>query len=367
MTSGFRLGRRAVVPVLPETPQVPGRPIRRPTGSCSAQRSGQDQHQRQDRSTDHANLLLSSSWRRFDGLPLAVSVMMRPWTTTSSSTPAAAPAWSASASTSSTGRIRRPYGERRAPSAGREADLRFDRDGGWCGPAAQARHGTAGPARIGGSRLRAATDRRRAGRALPGARRDAALARSERVDARTVERPRPVLNLFAYTGLATLALARAGAAVAHVDAARPAVAWARRNAALNGLADRPIRWLVDDAACFRRARDPARAALRRHRPRPADLRARRVRPRLAARGRPRTAPRRRAAALLVPRRVRAPDRPHRALGDRRSAMLGAWLSTVRRRHRGRRPAVSTRRPARASSWAAFARWERRMMTAMSVP
>jgi 23S rRNA (cytosine1962-C5)-methyltransferase len=59
-----------------------------------------------------------------------------------------------------------------------------------------------------------------------------------------------VLNLFAHTGLATLALARAGAAVAHVDGARAAVAWARRNAELSGLADRPVRWLVDDAAAF---------------------------------------------------------------------------------------------------------------------
>jgi 23S rRNA (cytosine1962-C5)-methyltransferase len=59
-----------------------------------------------------------------------------------------------------------------------------------------------------------------------------------------------VLNLFAHTGLATLAAARAGAAVAHVDAARTVVAWARRNAQLSHLADRPIRWLVDDAAAF---------------------------------------------------------------------------------------------------------------------
>jgi 23S rRNA (cytosine1962-C5)-methyltransferase len=63
-------------------------------------------------------------------------------------------------------------------------------------------------------------------------------------------RPADVLSLFAYTGLATLVLARAGASVAHVDASRPAVAWARRNAGLSGLADRPIRWLVEDAARF---------------------------------------------------------------------------------------------------------------------
>jgi 23S rRNA (cytosine1962-C5)-methyltransferase len=59
-----------------------------------------------------------------------------------------------------------------------------------------------------------------------------------------------VLNLFAHTGLATLAAARAGASVVHVDAARGAVAWARRNAELSGLDGLPIRWLVDDAAGF---------------------------------------------------------------------------------------------------------------------
>lgn len=59
-----------------------------------------------------------------------------------------------------------------------------------------------------------------------------------------------VLNLFAHTGLATLAVARAGAAVVHVDAARASVAWARRNAERNGLAEGEIRWLVDDARAF---------------------------------------------------------------------------------------------------------------------
>ena len=63
-------------------------------------------------------------------------------------------------------------------------------------------------------------------------------------------RPARILSLFAYTGAATLAAARAGAAVAHVDGSRPAVAWARRNAAASGLDGRPIRWLVDDAAAF---------------------------------------------------------------------------------------------------------------------
>jgi 23S rRNA (cytosine1962-C5)-methyltransferase len=59
-----------------------------------------------------------------------------------------------------------------------------------------------------------------------------------------------VLHLFAHTGATTLALARVGARVTHVDASRPAVAWARHNAELSGLADRPIRWIVDDARTF---------------------------------------------------------------------------------------------------------------------
>lgn len=59
-----------------------------------------------------------------------------------------------------------------------------------------------------------------------------------------------VLNLFAYTGAATLAAASAGASVCHVDAARGMVAWARDNAASSSLADRPIRWIVDDCRRF---------------------------------------------------------------------------------------------------------------------
>ncbi len=59
-----------------------------------------------------------------------------------------------------------------------------------------------------------------------------------------------VLNLFAYTGGCTLAAAAAGAEVVHVDAAKNTVSWARRNAELSGLAEAPIRWIVDDAAKF---------------------------------------------------------------------------------------------------------------------
>ena len=63
-------------------------------------------------------------------------------------------------------------------------------------------------------------------------------------------RPISVLNLFAYTGGATLACASAGASVCHVDASKGMVKWARDNAAASGLADRPIRWIVDDCEKF---------------------------------------------------------------------------------------------------------------------
>lgn len=65
-----------------------------------------------------------------------------------------------------------------------------------------------------------------------------------------VGRPVKVLNLFAYTGGATLACAAAGAAVCHVDASKGMVQWARDNAALSSLSDKPIRWIVDDCIKF---------------------------------------------------------------------------------------------------------------------
>lgn len=67
---------------------------------------------------------------------------------------------------------------------------------------------------------------------------------------REAGRPVKVLNLFAYTGGATLACAKAGAQVCHVDASKGMVAWARENAALSGLSEKPIRWIVDDCAKF---------------------------------------------------------------------------------------------------------------------
>lgn len=67
---------------------------------------------------------------------------------------------------------------------------------------------------------------------------------------KNADRPISVLNLFAYTGGATLACARAGASVCHVDASKGMVQWARDNAALSGLSDAPIRWIVDDCEKF---------------------------------------------------------------------------------------------------------------------
>lgn len=59
-----------------------------------------------------------------------------------------------------------------------------------------------------------------------------------------------ILNLFGYTGGASLAAAKAGASVTHVDASKTAVAWARENAKLSGLEEKPIRWIVEDAMKF---------------------------------------------------------------------------------------------------------------------
>lgn len=67
---------------------------------------------------------------------------------------------------------------------------------------------------------------------------------------RNAKRKIKVLNMFAYTGGATLACAKAGAEVCHVDASKGMVSWARENAVASGLQDKPIRWLVDDCIKF---------------------------------------------------------------------------------------------------------------------
>lgn len=62
--------------------------------------------------------------------------------------------------------------------------------------------------------------------------------------------PARVLNLFGYTGIASLVCAAQGASVAHVDASRPSIGWARENQTVSGLSDKPIRWILDDAIKF---------------------------------------------------------------------------------------------------------------------
>jgi 23S rRNA (cytosine1962-C5)-methyltransferase len=142
------------------------------------------------------------------------------------------------------------FGARWTPEAWPAADLRFDRDGGWSGPAADA-----GPWTVSVAGL-AVELRATAGGQVGMFPEHAAMLPwlesriADRVGRVDGEPPSGVLHLFAYTGLATLAMARAGAAVTHVDASRPTVAWARRNAELAGLAGRPIRWIVDDARVF---------------------------------------------------------------------------------------------------------------------
>ncbi len=163
-------------------------------------------------------------------------------------------------------------GVRRDPATWAAADLRFDRDRGWegaggaaaaidpwtvaiAGLAFELRPTAAG--QVGLFPEHAAmlpwlreqvADRVDAGTDRPSAGVDPTGAGARSTEA-TVARPE-VLNLFGYTGLATLALAAAGAGVVHVDAVRPTVAWARRNAERSGLVDASVRWIVDDARAF---------------------------------------------------------------------------------------------------------------------
>lgn len=67
---------------------------------------------------------------------------------------------------------------------------------------------------------------------------------------RKAGRPVQVLNLFGYTGAATLACMQAGATVTHVDAAKGMVQWAKENAQASGIGDKPVRWIVDDCTKF---------------------------------------------------------------------------------------------------------------------
>jgi 23S rRNA (cytosine1962-C5)-methyltransferase len=138
-------------------------------------------------------------------------------------------------------------GSRGELDAWRTADLRFDRERGWTGPAIDA-----GAWTFEHDGLTLELRPTEAGQVgLFPEHLDMLPWLTARVDERAAAgRSIAVLHLFAYTGLATLAMAAAGAEVTHVDASRPTVAWARRNAELSGVADRPIRWIVDDAVAF---------------------------------------------------------------------------------------------------------------------
>jgi 23S rRNA (cytosine1962-C5)-methyltransferase len=134
---------------------------------------------------------------------------------------------------------------RRSTADWRRADLRFDRDRGWSGRSDVAEPW---PVELDGVTLELRpTESGQVGlypehlRFWPWLR-----------DAVSDREAASVLHLFAATGATTLALARAGARVTHVDGARGAVTWARRNAILSGLGDAPVRWIVDDALAFTR-------------------------------------------------------------------------------------------------------------------
>jgi 23S rRNA (cytosine1962-C5)-methyltransferase len=138
-------------------------------------------------------------------------------------------------------------GPRRQRSGWTEADLRFDRGPGWSG---RADPDATWDVTVAGLRLELRATESGGIGIFPEQMLNAAWLKAQ-VERRAAGGSRPeVLNLFAHTGLLTLLAAKAGASVAHVDASRPAAAWARRNAELSGLADRPIRWLVDNATAF---------------------------------------------------------------------------------------------------------------------
>ena len=139
-------------------------------------------------------------------------------------------------------------GARRDPGAWSAAGLRFDRDRGWSGPRLDE---GPWPLTIDGLTLELrATDAGQVG-LFPEHLGMLGWLRAAVPPPDVPSAPPPsILHLFAYTGVATLAMAGAGAAVTHVDSARPTVAWARSNAELAGLDGRPIRWIVDDALAF---------------------------------------------------------------------------------------------------------------------
>ena len=175
---------------------------------------------------------------------------------TSCSTSGVARGSNGSVSGWSTGRIRARSGRAREPDAWRAADLRFDRDRGWSGPRCRPAPGRAMLRR---PQARAASrpmpgqvglfpEHLGDARLAPGTGRTASDGRGRRRRSCTCSPTRASRRS---------RWPRAGAEVTHVDASRPTVGWARRNAELSGLADRPIRWIVDDALGVHGARGPA--------------------------------------------------------------------------------------------------------------
>jgi 23S rRNA (cytosine1962-C5)-methyltransferase len=149
--------------------------------------------------------------------------------------------------------VERPHpaalGPRRDAGPWRAADLRWDRDRGWLGDATARR-----PWPIELDELTLELRPTPAGQVglFP---EHAAMLSWLRSRVTLAGDAPEVLNLFAATGHATLALAARGATVVHVDASRPTVAWARRNAERSGLADAAIRWIVDDVPAFAERED----------------------------------------------------------------------------------------------------------------
>ncbi len=141
------------------------------------------------------------------------------------------------------------FSTRRSPDRWAAADLRFDRGQGWSGPAlADAEKGWT----IHLWELTMELRPTAAGQVgvYPEHTEHLSWLAGQVTERRSAGEPVEVLHLFAATGLASLAMAGWGASVAHVDAARPTIARARRNAERNGLADKPVRWIVDDAMAF---------------------------------------------------------------------------------------------------------------------
>ncbi len=136
---------------------------------------------------------------------------------------------------------------RRAPASWADADLRYDKYAGWGG--ATTTDGTTEPWVVDENDLRfelRATDTGQVG-LFPEQEANRIWVRDAIATFGGAVR---MLNLFAYTGGMTLAAVAADASVTHVDGSRPTVAWARRNAELSGLSDRPVRWIVDDVESF---------------------------------------------------------------------------------------------------------------------